>query len=171
MHTFAVVLIPHYVIHDDIRPLAARDAAVQARLELLLFRYEQPADQAWGVDYARGYRFDWWECGGHWDGWGRDVRALMGKQRLRPSPRTIPRFIQRNAVWSEDLGRVRLGSSVYPLAIVTPFGDWEECSVWPAFGDAATVRVRKAKAAWLRRIRKITRAFPSCLAVGIDYHW
>lgn len=169
MHAFAVALIPHYEAHAALRPLEARDAALLARLEMLLFRYEQPEEQAWGVDYGGGFRFDWWEVGGRWNGWGRTLRALMRKQGLRPSPRTIPRILEPNAVWSEDLGRVRLGSSVFPLAIVTPHGDWEECAVWPGF-DRPTARERKATAAWLRRIRKLTRAYPSCLAIGIDYH-
>ena len=114
MHAFAVALIPHYEVHAALRPLEARDAAVRARLEMLLYRYEQPEDQAWGVDYGQGFRFDWWQIGGHWNG-------------------------------------------------------WEECAEWPGFGKL-TARERKAKAAWLRRIRKLMRAYPHCLAVGIDYH-
>jgi hypothetical protein len=169
MHAFAVALIPHYEVHAALRPLAARDAAAKARLETLLLRYEQPEDQAWGVDYGGGFRFDWWEVGGRWSGWGRNLRALMVKQGLRPSPRAIPKFLERNAMWSEDLCRVRLGSWVFPLAVVTPHGDWEECAVWPGFGKL-TARERKAKAAWLRRIRTLMRAYPSCLAIGIDYH-
>jgi hypothetical protein len=51
----------------------------------------------------------------------------MTKQGLRPSQRSIPRFLRHNAVWSEDLCRVRL-SSLYPVAIVTPHGEWEQCS-------------------------------------------
>ena len=73
-------------------------------------------------------------------------------------------------MWSEDLGRVRLTSSLFPFAVVTPHGEWEECSVaLPGFGKP-TVRERKAKTAWLRRIRKLMQAYPSCLAIGVDYH-
>jgi hypothetical protein len=169
MHTFAVVLIPHYVVHAARRPLEARDAAALARLETLMFRFEQPEDQAWGVDHGRGFRLDWWERGGRWNGWGRRLRVLMRKQGLRPSPRLIPRCLERNAVWAEDLGRVRLGSWVFPLAVVTPHGDWEECAVLPGWGKP-TAREHKAKVAWLRRIRRLMRAYPSCLAIGVDYH-
>jgi len=169
MHAFAVVLVPHYEVHASLRPLEARDAAALARLEMLLFRYEQPEDQAWGVDLGRGFRFDWWEVGGRWNGWGRNLRTLMRTQRLRPSPRPIPRCLERNAVWSEDLGRVRLNSSLFPLAVVTPHGEWEECAVPPGWGRP-TSRERKAKAAWLRRIRRLMQAYPGCLAIGVDYH-
>ena len=62
-------------------------------------------------------------------------------------------------------------ATLTPLAVVTPHGEWEECSVdLPGFGKP-TVRERKAKAAWLRRIRRLMRAYPACLAVGVDYHW
>ena len=169
MHAFAVVLVPHYEVHASLRPPEARDAAALARLDTLLCRFEQPEDQAWGVDHGEGFKFDWWEVGGNWSGWGRNLRALMRKQRLRPSRRPIPRCLERNAVWSEDLGRVRLGAAVFPLAVVTPHGDWEECAVWPGWGKP-TVRERKAKAAWLRRIRRLMWAYPGCLAVGVDYH-
>ena len=125
MHAFAVVLIPFYEVHASIRPLVARDAAALARLDTLLVRYEQPQEEAWGVDHARGFIFDWWELGGRWNGWGRNLRTVMKRQRLRPSPRPIPRCFERNAVWSEDLGRARLGSSLFPVAVVTPYGEWE----------------------------------------------
>jgi hypothetical protein len=123
----------------------------------------------WGVDYARGFKFDWCVIGGRFSGWGRDVRGLMARRRIRPTQRTIPRFLERNAMWSEDLARVRLGS-LYPLAIVTPYGDWMDApALLPTFGDMS-VRVRKAKAAWLKKIRRVARAFPGCLAIGVDYH-
>jgi hypothetical protein len=150
--------------------LVARDAATRAALDTLLFRYQQPEEQAWGVDSARGFKFDWWVIGGRFDGWGREVRALMTRQRLRPAPRPIPRFLERNAIWSDDLGRVRFTSSIYPLAVVTLYGDWIEASpLLPSFGKT-TVRVRKAKAAWLKKIRTMMHAFPSCLAICVDYH-
>ncbi len=167
MHQLAAVLIP---FNASIRPLAARDAAAWARLDMLLYRYEQPQEQAWGVDATRGYIFDWWALGGRWQGWGRHIRTLMARQRLRPSQRPIPRFLERNAVWSEDLGRVRMGSSPFPVAVVTPHGDWHQCSEAVLGFGKTTVRERKAKAAWLRRIRTLMRAYPDCLAVGVDYH-
>ena len=170
MHAFAVVLIPFDREHASIRPLAARDAAALARLDTLMFRYEQPQEEAWGVDYRRGFQFDWWMVGGRWNGWGRYLRTLMRRQHLRPLPRPIPRCLERNAVWSEDLGRVRLTSSLFPVAVVTPHGEWEECLALLGFGKP-TVRERKAKAAWLRRIRKLMQAYPSCLAIGVDYHY
>lgn len=170
MHVFAVVLIPFYPVDVSIRPLVARDAAALARLDTLMFRYEQPQEQAWGVDYERGFMFDWWELGGRWNGWARDLRALMRTQGLHPTRQPTPRCLERNAVWSEDLCRVRLTSSLFPFAIVTAHGEWEQCSaVLSGFGKP-TVRERKAKAAWLRRIRKIMRFYPACLAVGVDYH-
>jgi hypothetical protein len=170
MHVFAVALIPFYRFHASIRPLAARDAAALARLDTLMFRYEQPQEEAWGVDHGRGFMFDSWRVGGRWNSWGRDLRTLTRRQHLRPLPRPIPRCLERNAVWSEDLGRVRLTSSLFPPAVVTPHGEWEECSVdLPGFGKP-TVRERKAKAAWLRRIRKLMQTYPSCLAIGVDCH-
>jgi hypothetical protein len=69
MHSLVVVMIPFDAPRAEIRPRVARDAAVFARLDMLLFRYEQPEDQAWGVDEERGFRLDWWEIGGRWAGW------------------------------------------------------------------------------------------------------
>ena len=34
-----------------------------------------------------------------------------------------------------------------------------------------TVRERKAKAAWLWRIRKLMKTYRDCLAIGVDYHF
>ena len=171
MHAFAVVLIPYYEVHASLRPLEARDAAALARPETLLFRYEQPQEQAWGVDYSGGFRFDWCVVGGRWAGWGRYVRQLMVKQKIQPSRRPIPRSLGRNAVWSEDVGRLRMSSLTdYPLAVITPHGDWVDCpSVLPIFGKP-TARQRNARAAWLRKIQRIMKAYPDCLAVAIDYH-
>ena len=155
----------------SIRPLVARDSAIWARLDTLLFRYQEPGDDwTWGVDSERGFMFDWWALGGRWHGWGRDVRDLMTRQRVRPSPRPVPRFLAHNAVWSKDLGRVRLTSPLLPVAVVTPHGDWREgSSVLPSFGRM-TIRQRKAKAAWLRRVRRLMHAYPECLAIAVDYH-
>ena len=164
MHLLAAVLIPFDRERAAVRPLMARDAAAFGRLDMLLFRYQESQDP------AREFMFDWWALGGRWSGWGRDVRALMTKQRLRPTRRSIPHFLAHNAVFSEDLGRVRLTSSLLPAAIVTPHGEWKEgAAILPAFGKA-TVRQRKAKAAWLRKIRKLMHAYPDCLAIAVDYH-
>jgi len=173
MHAFAVVLIPFYERHASIRPLAARDAAALARLETLLFRYEQPPqDEAWTeIDYGVGYIFDWWEVGGRWRGWARNLRTVMKRQRLRLSPRPIRRCLERNAIWSEDLGRARLGASLFPAAIVTPHGEWEQPVVTLLGFGKLTARERKAKAAWLRRIRKLMKMYSDCLAIGVDYHF
>jgi hypothetical protein len=102
---------------------------------------------------------------------GTTVRQLMAKQHIRPSQRPIARFFERNAVWSEDLGRVRLKSSVFPVAVVTPYGEREECSsILSIIGKPKTIRERKAKADWRKRIRRLMRPFPDCLAIGVDYH-
>jgi hypothetical protein len=172
MHLLATVLIPFGAAAAAIRPLAARDAALWARLDMLLFRYQQPdEDWAWGVDPTRGFAFDWWELAGRANGWGHDIRTLMSRQRLRPSRRPIPRFLRDNAVWSEDLRGVRLSASAYPVAVLTPHGDWVECSatVMNSFGKM-TVRERKAKVAWLNKIRRLMHAYPRCLAIAVDYH-
>jgi hypothetical protein len=154
------------------RPLVARDAALSARIETLLFRYEQPEEMAWGVDHSRGFQFDWCIVGGRWEGWGRQVRRLMVKQKIQPSGRPIPQFLERNAVWSEDVGRVHISSLAdYPLAVITPHGDWVDCpSALPVFGKA-TARQRNAKSAWSRTIQGIMKTYPDCLAVAIDYHY
>ena len=55
MHVLAAVLIPFDAERASIRPPVARDAAAWARLDTLLFRYEQPQELAWGVDHARGF--------------------------------------------------------------------------------------------------------------------
>jgi hypothetical protein len=172
MHSLLVVLIPFDPRRAPVRPLVARDAAARAQIDTLLFRYEQPEEQMWGVDYMRGFRIDWWQIGGRWAGWGRQVRRLMAKQLVRPLERPIPRFLEPHAVWTDDLSRARLTSFPdYPLAVVTPYGDWiEGASALPIFGKP-TIRQRKALAAWLRKIRKIMRVNPGCLAVGIDYHF
>jgi hypothetical protein len=171
MHTLGVVLIRFDRAHAAIRPRAARDAAAQAQLDTLLFRYEQPQEQAWGVDDSRGFRFDWCVVGGRFSGWGRDVRSLMARQRIRPVARPIPRFLERNAIWSEDLGRVRLTASLYPLALLTPYGEWLDApACLPTFGKPSA-RARRAQVAWLTKIRQAARAFPDCLAVGVDYHF
>ena len=172
MHSLGAVLIQFDRARAAIRPKAARDAAAQAQLDTLLFRYEQPQEElAWGVDDARGFRFDWCVIGGRWGGWGRDVRSLMARQHIRPTARPIPRFLERNAIWSEDLGRVRLTASLFPLALLTPYGDWLDAPAdLPNFGKTSA-RARRAQAAWLTKIRQVARAFPDCLAVGIDYHF
>jgi hypothetical protein len=101
VHLLAAVLIPFGPEHSSIKPLAARDAAVWTRLDTLLFRYMQPDDEwAWGVDEARGFRFDWWALGGRYDGWGREVRS-----RITP----LPSIFSRNSA--------RLGSGRQPEAI------------------------------------------------------
>jgi hypothetical protein len=64
MHLLGIVLIPFDRDQAAIRPLAARDAAAQAQLDILLFRYEQPEEWAWGVDDERGFKFDWCVIGG-----------------------------------------------------------------------------------------------------------
>jgi hypothetical protein len=92
----------------------------------------------------------------------------MRKQRQRPTRRAIPRFIEHYAVWSQDLLRVRLIATHLPDAIVTPHGEWKESSMLLLGGN--TVRERKAKAAWVKKIRRIVHAYPDCLAVGVDYH-
>ncbi len=119
MHSLGAVLIQFDRARAAIRPKAARDAAAQAQLDTLLFRYEQPQEElVWGVDDAHGFRFDWCVIGGRWSGWGREVRSLMARQHIRPTARPIPRFLERNAIWSEDLGRVRLTASLFPLALL-----------------------------------------------------
>jgi hypothetical protein len=172
MHSLAVVLIPFEPHSAGLRPLAARDAAAWARIDMLLFRYQQPEDRSWGVDSAHGFKFDWWTLGGRWPGWGRRVRELMNRQRIRPTQRPIPRFLEPNAVWTEDFSRVRLNSSLqFPMVVVTPYGDWIECpSILFSWGRP-TGRERKAKAVWLRRVRKLMEMCPSCLAIAVDYHW
>ena len=172
MHTLAIVLIPFDSNHAKMRPLAARDAAAAARIDTLLYRYEQREDgRVWGVDVARGFKFDWWAVGGRWKGWGRDIRTLMKKQGLRRLPRQIPRCLERNAVRTEELARVRLTSfDLLPIAVITPHGEWEECKGNWGWGKSS-VRERKLKARWVRRFRALMRAYPSCLAVAVDYHW
>jgi hypothetical protein len=88
----------------------------------------------------------------------------MTAQGVRTTQRPIPRLLARNAVWSEDLARVRLISSLLPVAIVTPLGEWKEgAAILPVFGKP-TARQRKATAAWMRKIRKLMHAHPECLA-------
>jgi hypothetical protein len=171
VHLLALVLIPFDRDQAAIRPPTARDAALWARLDMLLFRYQQvDDDQMWGVDITMGYCFDWWELGGRWDGWGYDVQELMVRQGHEPVKRAMPRFIARNAVWSEDVARVRLISALCPVAIVTPHGEWKQgAAILPSFGKP-TLRQRKANAAWRRRIRKVMAAYPAYLAVAVDYH-
>lgn len=172
MHSLAAVLIPFDRQRASIRPVAARDASAQAQIETLLFRYEQPGDDwAWGVEHGRGFQFDWWVIGGRFGGWGRDVRSLMARQRIRPTARPIPRFLARNAVWSEDLGRVRLNEALYPMALLTPYGDWFDAPAsLPNYGKASK-RARRVENGWLKKIRHAARAFPECLAVAVDYHF
>jgi hypothetical protein len=144
---------------------------VNARLETLLYRYEQPTDQSWGIDPDRGFRYDWWHIGGRYQGWGLRAKELMKRRGVRPSRHPIPRFLARNAVRSDDLAQVRLTSRLLPVAVLTPHGEWEEYpgSGLPNFGKA-TVRQRKARARWTARIRALMGAYPECLAVAVDYH-
>lgn len=169
MHQLAVVLVPFGPEHTSIRPLAARDEGTRARLDTLLFQVTQPDRAAWGVDFEQGFEMDWWSIGGRWTGWGRDVRALMRRQRVRPATRPIPRFLLANTVWTEDLARVRLSSPVFPDAMLTPHGVWNEAGV--LLMGSKTARERKAKAAWLRRIREVVQMYDRHLAVAIDYHF
>jgi hypothetical protein len=172
MHALAVVLIPILNEPRTHRSLVARDAAARASLESLMFRYEDADDDwKWGVATQRGFTCDWWQTGGRWRGWGRDVRGLMKKQRLHPAARPIPRFLAHDASWAADLARVRLVSALVPSAIVTRHGEWEEPSrPVPTFGTM-TIRDRKAYAAWLKRIKWLMQAYSDCLAVGVDYHF
>ena len=172
MHSLALLVVPYGSAQAGMRPLVARDAALAARIETLLFRYEQPQEELWGVDYSGGFKFDWAVVGGRWAGWGRLLRQVMIKQGLAPSRRPIPQFLQRNSVWSEDLSRVRSVSfGEYPLAVITPHGDWVDCpSALPIYGKP-TLRQRKARKAWHKQIRKIMNAYPDCLAIAVDYHY
>ena len=172
MHSLALIVVPYDSAQANVRPLVARDAALSARIETLLFLYEQPQEELWGVDYSRGFQFDWCVLGGRWAGWGRRMRQMMIKQRLDPSRRPIPQFLERNSVWSEDLTRVRIASfREYPFAVITPHGEWVDCpSVLPIYGKP-TVRQRKAKNAWLKQIQRIMNAYPDCLAIAVDYHY
>ena len=115
MHSLALIIVPYDSAQANVRPLVARDAALSARIETLLFLYEQPQEELWGVDHSRGFQFDWCVLGGRWAGWGRQMRQMMIKQRLDPSRRPIPHFLERNSVWSEDLTRVRIASFREPL--------------------------------------------------------
>ena len=137
----------------------------------MLFRFQQPDEPAWGVDYSRGFQFDWCEVGGRWSGWGRRVRQRLSKQKVQATRRPIPRLLEPNAAWSDDLGRVRwalLGE--WPLAIITPHGEWVDCpSVLPIL-DKPTVRQRRAEKAWFKKIQKIMNAYSECLAVAVDFH-
>jgi len=173
MHALAVVMIPFDSGQANIRPRTARDAAIDARIDTLLFRYEQPEDDAWGVDLADGFKFDWCEVGGRWGSWGRHVRKLARTQRRRPSSKSVPRLIEPYAVWTEDLAQVRFTPvDLLPVALITPHGEWEQCQgdwVW-AWGKPSA-RERKFKAAWLRRLRRFARAYPSCLAIAVDFHF
>jgi len=134
---------------------------------MLMFRYEQPSEQVWGVDFERGFTCDWWVIGGLWDGWGREVRKSQENRSPRDPQPPIPRFIVRNAVWTEDLTRVP--ASLVPIAIVTPYGEWEE-SASTSDSDKPTIRERKARTSWIRRVRRLMRAYQDCLAVAVDYH-
>lgn len=170
MHALAVVMIPFDAPGATVKPSVARNAAVAARIDTLLFRYTQPEEQAWGVDEERGFKFDWCTVGGRWQSWGRHLRKLMATQRRRPSRRRIPRIIERNAVWSADLAQIRLTSfDLLPIAIITPHGEWEECRGNWGLGKS-TARERRFKAAWIRRLRTLMRAYPECLAIAVDFH-
>ena len=171
MHSLAVLVVPNDAPRARIRPLAVRDAALSARIDTLLFRFEQPEERAWGVDHAQGARFDWCVIGGRWAGWGRRVRQLMRKQNIEPLRTPIPKFVERDAVWSGDLIRVRTAAlAEYPLAVITPHGDWVDCpSVLPAFWKP-TPRERKARTGWLKTIGQIMDAYPDCLVIAVDYH-
>ena len=172
MHSLALIVVPYDSAQANVRPLGARDAALSARIEALLFLYEQPQEELWGVDYSRGFQFDWCVLGGRWAGWGRRMRQMMIKQRLDSSRRAIPQFLERNSVWSEDLTRVRIASfREYPFAVITPHGRWVDCpSVLPIYGKP-TVRQSKAKKAWVKQIQRIMKAYADCLAIAVDYHY
>ena len=170
MHSLALLVVPYDSAKAKMRPLIARDAALSARIETLLFQHEQPEEDLWGVDYSRGFQFDWAVVGGRWSGWGRRLRQVMIKQGLTPSRRPIPQFLQRNSVWSGDLSRVRIASfGEYPFAVITPHGEWVDCpSALPIYGKP-TLRQRKARKAWLSEIQGIMNAYPDCLAMAVDY--
>jgi hypothetical protein len=172
MHALAVVMVPFDVSRANLRPIAARDAALTACMETLLFRYQQPDDgPMWGVDMDRGFQYDWYAVGGRWANWGRQVRKLMKGRRLRPCRRSIPRAIERDAVWSEDLVQLRLTSwALLPIAVITPHGEWEQSrGNWG--WSKSNARERKSKAAWIERLRTLMRAYPSCLVIAIDFHF
>jgi hypothetical protein len=164
-------MIPFDRSDADIRQRAVREAVIGARIDTLLFRYEQPDDElAWGVDVVRGFKFDWCSVGGRWQGWGRQLRRRMRARGIRPSRRSIPGILERNAVWSEDLVQFRVTSfALLPIAVITPHGEWEESRGNRGWGKSSA-RERRYKAAWIRRLRTLMRAYPSCLAIAVDFH-
>jgi hypothetical protein len=97
----------------------------------------------------------------------------MKKQHVPVSRVPIPRSLEPNAAWCEDLARLRLSTwAPFPLAIVTPFGSWVEApTILFSTVGKLTARGRKAKSAWLRKIRTLMQACPGCLAIAVDYHW
>jgi hypothetical protein len=173
VHQLAIALIPFDADRERARRRSARYDVIEARLDTLLFRFEEPDDLAWGVGDASGFRFDWWEIGGRWHGWGRKVRKLLRNRQIRllGTPIPLPRGVASNAVWTEDLGRAPFtASSEYPTAVITPYSEWIDCpSALPIFGTP-TARQRKARAAWFRRLRRLARTYTGCLAIAVDYH-
>src|ERR1051325_1739183 len=101
-HMLVGVIIPSESRRAKIASVEAQEAAAYALIDTLLLRYEQPAEQAWGVDVAGGYKCDWWQVGGRWQGWGNDVRRHMRRQGLNPSRASMSRSLKRNAVWAGD---------------------------------------------------------------------
>jgi hypothetical protein len=122
------------------------------------------------VDHERGFKFDWCAIGGGWQGWRRHIRKLMRASRVRPLRRALPRILERNALWSEDLLRFRVASfALLPIAVITPHGEWGGVP-WELGWGKASARERRFKVAWIRRLRTLMRAYPVCLAIAVAVH-
>lgn len=172
MHALAALIVPTLPARDRAQPSVVREIELHARIETLLYRYEAQEQREWGFNPFTGSQFDWWVIGGRWSGWGRRVREKIRRRGSSSRVRSLPKSVERNAVWSEDVSRAGLSAlAEYPHAVVTPHGRWIDCPrVLPAYGKP-TLRQRQAKTAWLKKIRQIAAAYPSCLFIAIDYHF
>jgi hypothetical protein len=145
-----------------------------ASISTLLFRYQERPNRRGPADHDRE-KFDWWVVGGRWDGWARAVRQEMTHQSLpRSVGRRIPRFVSGNAVWSDELAHLRLSKlrhRSWPVAVITPYGDWIECDNRALYSGKPNVRERRARVAWFNTMRRLMRTWSGCLAVAIDYHF
>jgi len=167
MHSLGVVLVRAGLEADVLREKPDVATVIVSQIDALLFRYLQPPQRVWGVDFEH-YMFDAWDIGGRWDGWGDEARSAIRKQRAKPSPRTLPQPIRRNAIWSEDLARLRFDRfRLYPLAVITPYGQWiGTVSTFFGFGD--TKRELRARDAWIRKMRKTVTLWSETIAVAVD---
>jgi hypothetical protein len=170
VHSLGVVLARPQPESGVVPKNADASIVIASQVDALLYRYVQPPRRAWGVDFD-DYMCEGWDIGGKWYGWGDQARSAMRKQRVKLSTRPLPPEIRTNAIWAEDLVRLKFDRfRLYPLAVITPYGEWVG-TLATYFGFGETKRELRARDAWIRKMRKAVGVWSDTIAVAIEFYY